>query len=784
METIDCKEIYYASTEHSAISGYAGFGVRTYTKGMRPDEVTEIVDKCAPGYSVEADRMLTFEQISSNPRVVYDYAPAYSFRRVELAAGGSRYVLSRTVYIGIDYGYFCDRNGAMRTGANYFAHLLVFDELPPVGVFAMIGNEDLFFPRDYTCYPGNAELQSLLTGEPQLLPPRSLRCGSGEIAAAVAADLARCVTALLQAYANGKRGTDPSLCKVIIKAPESTTQALVKSLSVLPVGLIAGKRFTTNYMQGYGVPDEYDMVFVNEHNERELYEDSHVCVNLFEGTTRNVDDNFIYRKIVELAAGGDTATMMQLVDYYLRLDPAKEHDYAFEYNMFLVAETSKEVSLDDLSGEFIAKACALRLAPEAEARLWDKINAAVNRGLTSSRGLEINKAIAVAGYILQSDGQRLQLTPESSKWITCTILFGSPSYLGKVVNSSNIDVVLYITDRGLIPSEDSFFDALNQSHSTTVWRKMLRYYYDDINDNIGIIINRIMQWPVPPEARHELIGELFPVERCGNALYGYILAHTEQISDLKEMVRAVCLRADKERFSAILKQSGNDAVVAGVLAPIVAEYYAGMVSHDPRNGIKALLEFIDEVTVPVFNGMEAARRVFDVYADACMKNPAGCDRDVLGRLLPPSEIAVGHEAAAKIATVASLMDGNVPSMVDCSVLLMAHRMGKDAGYIRQLYEAWLKLSPSRKEVAAYASQAAGMAAACVAGIISATWESQVQAIRADRENYVLAIADNVKWNSTDRKAFIASCPDKALAKHLAGADKFFTKLTRKLFNRS
>ena len=71
-----------------------------------------------------------------------------------------------------------------------------------------------------------------------------------------------------------------------------------------------------------------------------------------------------------------------------------------------------------------------------------------------------------------------------------------------------------------------------------------------------------------------------------------------------------------------------------------------------------------------------------------------------------------------------------------------------------------------------------------AGIISATWESQVQAIRADRENYVLAIADNVKWNSTDRKAFIASCPDKALAKHLAGADKFFTKLTRKLFNRS
>ena len=78
--------------------------------------------------------MLTFEQISQNPRTVYDYAPAYAFRRVDLTSGGTRYVLSRTVYIGIDYGYFCKRDGAMRTGANYFAHLLVFDPLTFVQV--------------------------------------------------------------------------------------------------------------------------------------------------------------------------------------------------------------------------------------------------------------------------------------------------------------------------------------------------------------------------------------------------------------------------------------------------------------------------------------------------------------------------------------------------------------------------------------------------------------------------------------------------------------------------
>ena len=785
METIDCKEIYYASTEHSAITGYAGFGVRTYTRGMNPEEVTEIVEKCAPGYGVDADRMLTFEQISGNPRAVYDYAPAYAFKRVELAAGGVRYVLSRTVYIGIDYGYFCGRNGAMRTGANYFAHLLVFDSLPPVGLLAVIGGEGLFVPRDYTCSPDNPELQALLTGEPQLLPPRSLQWGGTE-AVGDAVHVARCATALLQAYVNSKRGTDPALCKIIVKAPDSATPALLRGLSALPAVLIEGKRFTTNYMQGYGVPDEYDMVFVNEHNERELYEDSHVCVNLFDGTARNIDDNFIYRKLVELAAEGDTATMLQLVGHFLRLDFTHELDYAFEYNIFLVAETSKEVSLDDLTDEFISKVCALHLASEADAQLWKKINAAVNRGLTSSRGIEINKAIAVAGCIMRSGGgRRLLVAPESIKWMTGSVLFGSPSYLGKVVNPGNLDVVMSIIDRNLVPSEDSFFDALNQTDSTAVWGRMLRFYYGGgIDECIGAIINRIMQWPAPAATRQELIGELFPVERYGNDLYGYILAHIEQISDLAGTVRAVCLSADKERFSAILKQSGNDVAVAGVLSPIVAEYFGRMVARDPGSGIKALLAFIDEATVPVFNGMAEAGRVIDAYADACIGNPAGCDRHVISRLLPPSEIAVGREAAAKLATAASLIDGTVPAAVDRSILLAAHRMGKDAAYIRQLYEAWLKLAPSRKEVAEYAAKAAGMPAACIAGIISATWESPVRAIRADRENYVLAIADNVKWGSTDRKAFIAACPDKALAKHLAGADKFFTKLTRKLFNRS
>ncbi len=781
METIDCKEIYYASTEHSIITGYAGFGVRTYTEGMQVDEVTEIVEKCAPGYSVETDRMLTFEQISQNPRTVYDYAPAYAFRRVDLTSGGTRYVLSRTVYIGIDYGYFCKRDGAMRTGANYFAHLLVFDRLPSCKLFANIGNDGMFVPRDYTCSPDNKELQSLLTGEPQLLPTRRLQGNDNAIPITV--DFARCITAMLQAYCNSKRSTDPALCKIIIKAPESTTPVLVRSLSELPDELVTGKRFTTNYMQGYGVPDEYDMVFVNEHNERELYEDSHVCVNLFDGTSRNIDDNYIYSKIIELTAAGEDATLKKLVAYYLKSNPAKEHDYNFEYNMFLATESSKNISLDDLSGEFIGKICNAGLDAKQTTLLWEKINAAVNNGLTSSRGLEINKAIAAAGYILQQCGQHLQLTPESRKWITDTIVFGDPSYLDKVTTAGSIDVLLHILDRNLITSEERFFASLSLSHDITVWKKLLHFYFDPaLDSNITSIIGHIMQWGVPDEVKIDLIKELFPVERCGNLLYDYILEHTGETGVLIDIVRRLCLNSREERFSAILKHSNNDPAVITVLSPLVAEYYINMVTRDPGSGIKALLAFIDAVSAPVFNSMSASR-IIDSYADACMKNPAGCERELLERLTA-ANISISHEAAEKIATATSLIDGTVPPVVDCNILLTANRMGKDAGYIKLLYEAWLKLSPSKKEVAAYASQATGMTPQVIGEIILSTWQSPMRTIRDDREAYVLAIADNAKWRNDDRKAFIKSCQDKTLAKYLSDSDKFFTKLTRKLFKRS
>ena len=106
MKTINYQEIYYASTECSIATHSAGIGVRTYTEGMDSNDVSKIEGKCVFGYRLEASRKLTFEQIQENPKIVYDYTPKYVYQKVILDNGSVKYILGKTIYIGIDYGYF------------------------------------------------------------------------------------------------------------------------------------------------------------------------------------------------------------------------------------------------------------------------------------------------------------------------------------------------------------------------------------------------------------------------------------------------------------------------------------------------------------------------------------------------------------------------------------------------------------------------------------------------------------------------------------------------------
>lgn len=779
MKTLNYKEIYYTSSERSIITHSAGIGIRTYTNGMDSHEASTIAEKCVFGYSLDDSRKLTFEKIQQNPRIVYDYSPTYIYHKVTLDSGSVKYVLGRTIYLGIDYGYFCNRNEAMRTGTNYFTHLLIFDEIPPVSIWAELSRKNVFVPGDYTCLPENSELKCLLTGEPQLLSPQSIQCET-TCECSIDTEFAYCVIGFLQSYYNTINNKEDSLKKIIIKAPAAKTPELIKRMALLPQLLIGEKTFLSNYMQGYGVPDDFNMVFVNEFNTNELYENNHVCVDLFNRGTTNIEDNYIYKKILELGDEGDYITIQKLVNYYLGLDLTKELNYQFLYNLFIAIESDKDILLSDISQDFINQLKNVQLSSSQATELWKKINSAINCGLTSKKGSEINQAINVVGYILPTKTKNLKITQESSTWIT-NVIFGENSYLSKIVNNGNVDIILALVDRTRILSDNVFYSALKQSQDTIIWAKFIQFYYaNNLDSNIEYVVESILSSDIRKQEKEDLVKRLYPTDKCQNELLTYVLSHTYRIPELIEIVKTICLNSREERFSLILKHSNYDASIIKTLSPVVLSYYGKQIDAEANAGMKNLLSFIDKVSVDVFN-MMGLTELFDKYIRLSMDNPLKETKKVLNGLLSYN-LKIDRNTSEQIVILNNLFDNEIPKRVDVNILFTAHKMDKSADFIRDIYEVWLKTQPTSKELKEYIKGVEYLSPDVIEEILLATWESRTRMVRENREDYVLIISDNSRWKSRDKKSFIKSCKDKDLVRHLTDSDKLMKKIIRKFLN--
>ena len=116
-----------------------------------------------------------------------------------------------------------------------------------------------------------------------------------------------------------------------------------------------------------------------------------------------------------------------------------------------------------ISKDFINQVNNVQLSSVQELELWKKINGTINCGLTSKKGSEINQAINIVGYVLPSNRRNLKITQESSTWIT-NVIFGENSYLSKIVNKDNFEIVMALVDRTKILSDNAFYNALKQSH--------------------------------------------------------------------------------------------------------------------------------------------------------------------------------------------------------------------------------------------------------------------------------------------------------------------------------
>lgn len=320
MKTISFQEIIECSSQQSILTGQAGFGIRTFTEGMDERLARDICEQINCAYEIGLTEQVTADDIARNAEVTKAYPRTLKYITLKDEDGNDKYVIACSTYIGIDYGYFCGLDSARRAGTNYIADILVFDEKPSIDIFPALLEQQAFLPIDNTCSPDNPELKTLLTGEPTYLKKRSIELRE-ESKNSIHEQTALVAIALIQAKLNEKAGKDKSLQYVVFQSQEANVASILNDFTVLPTELTDGKFFQTNYLAGYGMPNGYQMLFLNEHNKEEFYTDNYVYANLDEKSFKNVDgDNPCFVQMKKAATLHDSAQFNALIELCLHQD--------------------------------------------------------------------------------------------------------------------------------------------------------------------------------------------------------------------------------------------------------------------------------------------------------------------------------------------------------------------------------------------------------------------------------------------------------------------------------
>ena len=314
MKKFKFYDIIECSSQQSIVTGQAGFGIRTMTQGLDEELAKQIVEQVSCAYEVDISAQVTATQIEKDADVVKKFPRTFKYTAVKDDEGKEHHIIACSTYIGIDYGYFCGLDSAKRTGSNYIADILVFNEKPTANLFSELIKQEVFLPVNNSCSPGNPELQALLTGEPSYLEPREIEIE--EVPPILNEQTALVAITLLQTKINQDLGKDKGLQNIVFQAQEAKVPSILESLATLPDELVSDKYFHTNYLQGYGMPRGYRMMFLNEHNKEQVYTENYVFLDLDEPKTQNIENgNIFFHKIMEAAIVNDYPAFLKQVDY-------------------------------------------------------------------------------------------------------------------------------------------------------------------------------------------------------------------------------------------------------------------------------------------------------------------------------------------------------------------------------------------------------------------------------------------------------------------------------------
>lgn len=805
MKKITFNEIIEASTQKSIVSEQPGFGIRTYTKGMDADFVRKVVEQVGCAYEVSIDRQLSAQTLKDDPSATLAFPRTLKYTTVTDADGNEKYVVACSTYVGIDYGYFCGLESAQRAGTNYVADILVLDERPTAALFSRLleqggadGVAGVFVPADNTCRPDNAELRYLLTGEPELLEPRSIElddaawasCGIDDMAASVA-------MALLQTKVNADTASDESLRNIVFQTKEADVPDVLKCLSLLPDGLVTDKYFQTNYLQGYGMPNGYRMIFINEYNEEEVYTDNYVYLNLCDGTTKNIDtDNYIFMKLREAAAHGDMALLRSLAEFMYGLTCSSDSDYHFLYNLFVTTKTDLPVMLDELTPDFFTKVDKARLPSDSQAALCRSVSRTVSEAVRSvGEALEAGKSrdncaravdvLRKIDYIhanfpqllnLSVDDDAAETTGDKTRLTNMLFLDGM---LGEAAGCCSIPTLRYMNTCDVSP--DDYLAALRHVGNDDVWVALIgdRFPgYANDGDTSAAVIDAVMESDAPD--RERLLLRLFPIDDNGALLSGYMCKHPDVMPRLAGMVRTLCLKRGNDQMVAFLEAGHFADGVVRQLQPVAKEYFSKCVDEDVCRGIEVVGRFAEAVGDGNFCRFDFMS-VIDRYADYCFAYPDKARVEWLEFFLDNAQLS--DVAGARLQAICRLRGKSVTDDSihgDADELLIAKRLGLPLDVRLRVMGACIRKAIDTDSLKRYMDDGNKPGVPEMYNMIDKVWACRPDIGDADCDRYTVSIVENGQWTKKMRDDYVAMCRDPRIVECFKDNFSFFKLMKRKL----
>lgn len=808
MKSIKFNEIIECSSQQSILSGQAGFGIRTITEGFNPELARKICDEISCAYEVDIAEQVTTEQITTDPSCVTQYPRTLKYQVVKNDDGKELYVIACATYVGIDYGYFCNIESARRAGSNYIADILVFDEKPTAGLFQALIEQKIFRPIDNTCTPTNPELQELLTGEPSYLSPREVEVKeTSEAIPAINEQTALVAMALLQTKINQDLGKDNGLINIVFQAQEAKVPSILQSIGTLPNDLVSDKYFHTNFLQGYGMPNGYRMMFLNEHNKEQVYIENYVYLNLDENKFMNLDtDNFYFGKIKKAAAVNNYALFYNLVNYLFRLSVQADTDYKFLYNLFIATETDKKLSIDELTEDFFTKAKKANLPSDKWQRFVVSVNNTLDEtiqkeNLGAKADANCHAAMKVITYLYNNWKEVLHLNENSLQGLTN--LWHLDGTLARYANEFGIDIIQYINTKDNNP--EAFIEAIKKVDNPDYWERFIKEQMKAFKENNvphgitnDIIIDTILASAVAD--KNALIARFYPISSAEGTLISYVESHPNKMGNLEPTIKSLCLGDKLPLMIQLLKVCNFDGQGMQVMKQIIQNYFTGLFkeSKEPqmKNAIEKLVELTRNVTTA--NNVKALDipHYVSIYTDYLEKYPKAADKQSIEYFLKNDitkrEIEVND--ANRIEFIVNLLDKDSDYMGTYRELLIAKRLGCPMQEVRLKIVEKLFTDKAKKHEKLNLSYIKEYFTDKYSEIPSEKTKEESKLV-LDRlwdtfkgdphicEEATPAIIEAAKWTSKDRKEYLEKCKNDKEKAFITKYYSFFTSICRKLFKK-